>query len=87
MPDYSVSIGNGPIGRDLKKVRNVAPLNGRFGPLAGLVIGGFDMWFQSIFRFSILGTLKHGKSDAQSTEEAKDHKEILRLPLPFIVAK
>jgi electron-transferring-flavoprotein dehydrogenase len=41
------------------------------------VIGGFDMWFQSIFRFSILGTLKHGKSDAQSTEEAKDHKEIL----------
>jgi electron-transferring-flavoprotein dehydrogenase len=75
--DYSESIGSGPIGRDLKKVRNVAPLNGRFGPLAGLVIGGFDMWFQSIFRFSILGTLKHGKSDAQSTEEAKDHKEIL----------
>jgi len=75
--DYSESIGTGPIGRDLKKVRNVAPLNGRFGPLAGLVIGGFDMWFQSIFRFSILGTLKHGKSDAQSTEEAKDHKEIL----------
>jgi len=75
--DYSESIGSGPIGRDLNKVRNVAPLNGRFGPLAGLVIGGFDMWFQSIFRFSILGTLKHGKSDAQSTEEAKDHKEIL----------
>jgi len=75
--DYSESIISGPIGRDLKKVRNVAPLNGRFGPLAGLVIGGFDMWFQSIFRFSILGTLKHGKSDAQSTEEAKDHKEIL----------
>ena len=75
--DYSESIGSGQIGRDLKKVRNVAPLNGRFGPLAGLVIGGFDMWFQSIFRFSILGTLKHGKSDAQSTEEAKDHKEIL----------
>jgi len=74
--DYSESIGSGPIGRDLKKVRNVAPLNGRFGPLVGLVIGGFDMWFQSIFRFSILGTLKHGKSDAQSTEEAKDHKEI-----------
>ena len=74
--DYSESIGSGPIGRDLKKVRNVAPLNGRFGPLAGLVIGGFDMWFQSIFRFSILGTLKHGKSDAQSTEEAKNHKEI-----------
>ena len=74
--DYGKSIKNGPIGKDLKKVRNVAPLNGRFGPLAGLLIGGFDMWFQSIFRFSMLGTLKHGKSDAQSTEEAKDHKEI-----------
>ena len=74
--DYGKSIKNGPIGKDLKKVRNVAPLNGRFGPLAGLLIGGFDMWFQSIFRFSLLGTLRHGKSDAQSTEEAKDHKEI-----------
>tara|TARA_B100000963_G_scaffold311809_1_gene288919 strand:+ start:77 stop:706 length:630 start_codon:yes stop_codon:yes gene_type:complete len=74
--DYGDSIKNGPIGKDLNKVRNVAPLNGRFGPLAGLLIGGFDMWFQSIFRFSVLGTLKHGKSDAQSTEKAKDHKEI-----------
>ena len=74
--DYGKSIKNGPIGKDLEKVRNVAPLNGRFGPLAGLLIGGFDMWFQSIFRFSLLGTLRHGKSDAQSTEEAKDHKEI-----------
>ena len=74
--DYGKSIKNGPIGKDLKKVRNVAPLNGRFGPLAGLLIGGFDMWFQSVFRFSLLGTLRHGKSDAQSTEEAKDHKEI-----------
>ena len=74
--DYGEAIMSGPIGKDLKKVRNVAPLNGRFGPLAGLLIGGFDMWFQSIFRFSLLGTLRHGKSDAQSTEKAKDHKEI-----------
>ena len=74
--EYEESLKKGPIGKDLKKVRNVAPLNGRFGPLAGLLIGGFDMWFQSIFRFSMLGTLKHGKTDAQSTEKAKDHKEI-----------
>ena len=74
--EYQERLKKGPIGKDLKKVRNVAPLNGRFGPLAGLLIGGFDMWFQSIFRFSILGTLKHGKTDAQSTEKAKDHKEI-----------
>ena len=74
--EYQERLKKGPIGRDLKKVRNVAPLNGRFGPLAGLLIGGFDMWFQSIFRFSMFGTLKHGKTDAQSTEKAKDHKEI-----------
>ena len=41
-----------------------------------VLIGGFDMWFQSIFRFSMLGTLKHGKTDAQSTEIANDHTEI-----------
>jgi len=74
--EYQERLKKGPIGKDLKKVRNVAPLNGRFGPLAGLLIGGFDMWFQSIFRFSMFGTLKLGKSDAQSTEKAKDHKEI-----------
>jgi electron-transferring-flavoprotein dehydrogenase len=74
--EYEERLKKGPIGQDLKKVRNVAPLNGRFGPLAGLLIGGFDMWFQSIFRFSMLGTLKHGKTDAQSTEKAKDHTEI-----------
>ena len=74
--EYEERLKKGPIGQDLKKVRNVAPLHGRFGPLAGLFIGGFDMWFQSIFRFSMLGTLKHGKTDAQSTEKAKDHTEI-----------
>ena len=67
-------------------MRNVAPLNGRFGPLAGLLIGGFDMWFQSIFRFSILGTLKHGKTDAQSTEKAKDHKKFhIQSPMVSLV--
>ena len=42
----------------------------------GLVLGGFDMWFQTIFRFSLFGTLKHGKSDAQSTDPADMHKPI-----------
>ena len=64
------------VGKDLKKVRNVAPLNARFGPLGGLILGGFDMWFQTIFQFSLFGSLKHGKSDAASTESAEKHKEI-----------
>ena len=76
LPDYDVNLRNGVVGKDLKKVRNVAPLNARFGPLGGLILGGFDMWFQTIFQFSLFGSLKHGKSDAASTESAEKHKEI-----------
>ena len=76
LPDYDVNLRNGVVGKDLKKVRNVAPLNARFGPLGGLILGGFDMWFQTIFQFSLFGSLKHGKSDAASTENAEKHKEI-----------
>ena len=76
LPDYDVNLRNGVVGKDLEKVRNVAPLNARFGPLGGLILGGFDMWFQTIFQFSLFGSLKHGKSDAASTESAEKHKEI-----------
>ncbi len=73
---YDHALRNGVVGRDLKPVRNVAPLNGKFGLLGGLSLGGFDMWFQSILGFSLLGTLKHGKSDAEATEPAARHKPI-----------
>ena len=76
LDDYDASLRKGPVGKDLKKVRNVAPLNGRFGPLGGLALGGFDMWFQTIFGVSLFGTLKHGKTDAQSTQPAAQHREI-----------
>ena len=73
---YDAALKSGPVGKDLKKVRNVAPLNARFGPLGGLALGGFDMWFQTIFQGSVFGTLKHGKNDAQSTEPASKHSPI-----------
>ena len=74
---YDAALKSGPVGQDLKKVRNVAPLNGRYGLLGGLSLGGFDMWFQSIFGgLSLFGTLKHGKTDAQATEAASKHKPI-----------
>ena len=76
LKEYDERLKKGLVGKDLKKVRNVAPLNGKFGPLGGLFIGGFDMWFQTIFRFSIFGTLSHGKTDAESTELAEKHKWI-----------
>jgi len=73
---YDAALREGPVGRDLRRVRNVAPLNARFGPIGGLMLGGFDMWFQSIFKVSLFGTLKHGKNDAQSTQPASMHKPI-----------
>lgn len=76
LTSYNDDLRSGPVAKDLQTVRNVAPLSGKFGPLGGLSIGGFDMWFQSIFKFSLLGTLKHGKSDAESTGKAADHPEI-----------
>ena len=75
LEDYDAELRSGPIGKDLKKVRNVAPLNGRYGLLGGLTVGGFDMWCNTL-GFSLLGTLKHGKSDAEATEEASKHKKI-----------
>ena len=81
LSDYDFKLKTKAVGKDLKKVRNVAPLNARFGPLGGLILGGFDMWFQTLFKFSLFGSLKHGKSDAESTENAGMHKEI-KYPKP-----
>lgn len=73
---YDTELRTGVVGKDLKTVRNVAPLNAKFGPLVGLLLGGFDMWFQSLFKFSLFGTLKHGKNDAHSTGKAVDFQKI-----------
>jgi len=72
---YEVDVREGRIGKDLKKVRNVKPLWSKFGLMTSLVVGGFDMWCNTL-GFSLLGTLKHGKNDADSTEHASKHKPI-----------
>ena len=72
---YEQSVRSGPIASDLKKVRNVKPLWSKFGLLASLTLGGADMWANT-FGMTILGTLKHGKNDADSTGLAKDYAPI-----------
>ena len=72
---YEDEVRNGAIGEDLKKVRNVKPLWSKHGLVASLVVGGIDMWTNTM-GFSLLGTMGHGKSDADSTEPASKHKEI-----------
>jgi electron-transferring-flavoprotein dehydrogenase len=75
LSDYETEVRDGAIGNDLKKVRNVKPLWSKFGLMASLAVGGFDMWCNTL-GFSLLGTLKHGKNDADATEEASKHKPI-----------
>jgi electron-transferring-flavoprotein dehydrogenase len=76
LEDYEHDVREGAIGKDLKRVRNVKPLWSRFGLTASMVAGGFDMWTNQLFGFSVFGTLTHGKSDAEATELAEQHSPI-----------
>ncbi|MGE4612458.1 MAG: electron transfer flavoprotein-ubiquinone oxidoreductase [Paracoccaceae bacterium] len=78
---YDADVKSGPIAKDLKRVRNVKPLWSKFGLFASLVFGGFDMWVANLTGWNPLGTLKHGKTDAQVTEKAAKHK-VLEYPKP-----
>ena len=75
LDDYASEVKTGPIGRDLKKVRNVKPLWSNYGLTASLMLGGMDMWTNTL-GFSLFGTLPHKKNDADSTEAASKHKPI-----------
>jgi electron-transferring-flavoprotein dehydrogenase len=75
LADYETLVRGGAIGADLKKVRNVKPLWSRYGLVASLMGGGLDMWTNTL-GFSLFGTLKHGKSDAEATGRAADHAPI-----------
>lgn len=73
---YDSELRSGPIGKDLKKVKNVAPLTGKYGTNGGMLLGGMDMWFKTIFQFNLFGTVSHGKTDAEATGLAADYPEI-----------
>ena len=75
LSDYEAEVRGGAIGDDLKKVRNVKPMWSKWGLMASLMAGGLDMWTNT-FGFSLFGTMKHGKNDAEATEEASKHKVI-----------
>ncbi|MEO5619788.1 MAG: NAD(P)/FAD-dependent oxidoreductase, partial [Cypionkella sp.] len=72
---YETAVRSGEIATDLKKVRNVKPLWSKYGLIASLTLGGADMWANT-FGLTILGTLKHGKNDAEATGLAKDYAPI-----------
>lgn len=72
---YDAEVRSGPIGKDLKRVRNVKPLWSNYGLAASLTLGGASMWVNNLVGRSFY-TNKHGKSDAESTEPASKHKPI-----------
>jgi electron-transferring-flavoprotein dehydrogenase len=57
------------IGRDLRRVRNVKPLWSKYGTMAGIVLGGLDMWTNTL-GFSLFRTLSHGGPDHAATKPA-----------------
>jgi len=73
---YEVAYRHSHVYKDLKRVRNVKPLWSKLGTVLGVAIGGVDMWFNQLFGFSPLGTLKHGKADYQTLKPASQFKPI-----------
>lgn len=79
--DYEEAIREGPVGRDLKRVRNVKPLWSKFGMTSSFAFGAFDMWVANVTGWNPLGTLHHSKSDAETTETTDKH-QIINYPKP-----
>ncbi|MEM0949763.1 MAG: electron transfer flavoprotein-ubiquinone oxidoreductase [Pseudomonadota bacterium] len=76
LTNYDTELREGPVGKDLRRVRNVKPLWSRAGLLASLTLGGLDMWTNNLLGLSVLGTLGHGKSDAEATGKASDFEPV-----------
>ena len=74
---YEDAVRNGPIAKDLKRVRNAKPLLSRFGTALGTVLSGAEMWLNTIVPGIGLGfTLKHRKADYAATRPAAQFKPI-----------
>ncbi len=67
---------DGPIGQDLKPVRNAKPLWSRFGTVIGLALSGFDLWCHQLLGRSLLGTLSHARADHAALDPAARHTPI-----------
>ena len=76
LSEYQDAYDNSPIAKDLWRVRNAKPLWSKFGTFfGGLVLTGLDLWTNTI-GFSFFGTMKHGKSDADTLEPAANFEPI-----------
>jgi electron-transferring-flavoprotein dehydrogenase len=76
--EYQTAYDRSGVRKELALVRNVKPLWSKFGTLVGsILLGGIDMWTTLLLGgFSVFGTLRHGKTDAEATDLAADHPKI-----------
>jgi electron-transferring-flavoprotein dehydrogenase len=75
--EYQKAYEGSRVAKELYKVRNAKPLLSRFGTTLGTLLAGIDLSVANLLGgFSFFGTLKHGKTDAEATEEAAKHKPI-----------
>ncbi|WP_041359177.1 electron transfer flavoprotein-ubiquinone oxidoreductase [Nitrobacter hamburgensis] len=65
------------VGKDLFKVRNVKPLWSKFGTIAGVALGGLDMWTNTLFGFSPFGTWPHTRPDGKTLDPARAHTPVV----------
>jgi electron-transferring-flavoprotein dehydrogenase len=73
--DYEKAWRDSPVGKDLYRVRNVKPLWSKFGTVVGVMLGGIDMWCNTL-GFSLFGTQSHAKPDPKTLDPAKAHAPI-----------
>jgi electron-transferring-flavoprotein dehydrogenase len=73
--DYENGWRTSSIGKDLYPVRNAKPLWSKFGTIFGNMLGGFDMWCNTL-GFSLFGTQSHDKPDRKTLKPAKEYQPI-----------
>ncbi len=74
---YEAAWRSSAVGKDLWTVRNVKPLWSKFGTIGGVILGGIDMWINSLIGVSPFGTLKHGKADYATLKPIDQVKPIV----------
>jgi electron-transferring-flavoprotein dehydrogenase len=76
--EYQEAYETSWVRKELHTVRNAKPLWSRYGTWIGSALAVADLYVTSLFNgFSLFGTLKHGKTDAQATGLAKDYPVIV----------
>src|SRR6266516_732378 len=76
LAEYENAWRDSAVGKDLYPIRNVKPLWSKFGTIIGVPLGALDMWTNTLFGFSLFGTLSHSKPDRKTLDVAKTHQPI-----------